>query len=292
MFRLWPTHRRTDQGIDLFGTFVELDPHVQQTAERGITVHTAVKAFVRAARAWLPYPILHAPRHLDNGTLGGELGEIVDVPADREVHVTGSRLVLHQACGDGVLRGVHPQHHGAVSRLAATTRHLRRPDRRTFAIAGRFALNGPDPPADTRLAEAIHRLGVVTAGVEAGRHDREGIAVNAIPDSLEIGIQQCLYIGLIELAVDDVVVNRPGLFVDAPANDFHFQTVVLSVDADGDQCHAIGHLGRPDLATGGQRFNLNFPPGVFPVRQTQLGVIERQLHVLVIATGQPLSRDI
>src|SRR4051812_4679059 len=93
---------------------------------------------------------------------------------------------------------------------------------------------------------------MMTAGIDADRHRREATAVSTAPYPLQKLIHLDPKIGVVRIAFDDLVRDRPAFLIHAPADDFELDAIVLNVAADRDDRNAVRHFGVPNLAPGRQ----------------------------------------
>ena len=108
-----------------------------------------------------------------------------------------------------------------------------RPDR----PGARHALDRPHPPAEFPLTKSVDRVGVIAARVDRGRCHREAAAVGGLGWGQQILVELAPRLRRREVAVDNLVLERPAFVAEAPADALCLEAIALDVDADGDDEH-------------------------------------------------------
>jgi hypothetical protein len=112
---------------------------------------------------------------------GGQLAEVVDIKAAREVDSTGTGLGQLQAGEDGVLHRIDTD--DEQRNLAfVRTGWASWPDWDAGAAA---SLDRPDAAGEAGSAELVGHLGVVTAGVDGGGAHGQ-VAIGAVQHAVEV----------------------------------------------------------------------------------------------------------
>jgi len=164
-----------------------------------------------------------------DNAFGGQLAEVVGIEAAGEVDGAGAGFGQFQAGVDGILHSIDAddeQRNLALVGAGWSTRPYG--DARPTP-----PLDCPDATRQSRAAELVDGLGVVTAGIDANSTDWHMITATALGVG---GVQGQIKISPKHAAPPGsphyhTIVDDPGLLVTAHADHLEFNSVTLNVDA-------------------------------------------------------------